>query len=50
MSINSIGKDLTPDGKFVLDRQRLYNSALHKSYGAYSIIINVSGKGFQLYT
>jgi thiol-disulfide isomerase/thioredoxin len=47
---NSIGKDLTPDGKFVLDGQRLYNLALHKNYGAHSIIINVSGKGFQLYT
>jgi thiol-disulfide isomerase/thioredoxin len=50
MSNNSIGKDLTPDGKFVLDGQRLYNLALHKNYGAPSIIINVSGKGFQLYT
>jgi thiol-disulfide isomerase/thioredoxin len=47
---NSLGKDLTPDGKFVLDGQRLYNLALHNNYGSHSIIINVSGKGFQLYT
>jgi thiol-disulfide isomerase/thioredoxin len=47
---NSLGKDLTPGGKFVLDGQRLYNLALHNNYGAHSIIINVSGKGFQLYT
>lgn len=47
---NSLGKDLTQDGKFVLDGQRLYNLALHSSYGSHSIIINVSGKGFQLYT
>jgi thiol-disulfide isomerase/thioredoxin len=47
---NSLGKDLTPDGKFVLDGQRLYNLALHSNYGSHSIIINVSGKGFQLYT
>jgi len=46
----SLGKDLTPDGKFVLDGQRLYNLALHNNYGSHSIIINVSGKGFQLYT
>ena len=26
-SNNSIGKDLTPDGEFVLDGQRLYNLA-----------------------
>lgn len=47
---NSLGKDLTPDGKFVLDGQRLYNLALYNNYGSHSIIINVSGKGFQLYT
>ena len=47
---NSLGKDLTPNGKFVLDGQRLYNLALHNNYGSHSIIINVSGKGFQLYT
>ncbi len=47
---NSSGKDLTADGKFVLDGQRLYNLALHNNYGSHSIIINVSGKGFKLYT
>ena len=47
---NSLGKDLTPDGKFVLDGQRLYNLALYNNYGSHSIIIDVSGKGFQLYT
>ncbi len=47
---NALGNDLTPDGKFVLDGQRLYNLALHNNYGSHSIIINVSGKGFQLYT
>jgi Thioredoxin like C-terminal domain len=49
ISNDSLGKDL-PDGKFVLDGQRLYNLAIHKNYGAHSIIINLSGKGFQLYT
>ena len=47
---NSLGKDLTADGKFVLDGERLYNLALHNNYGSHSIIINVSGKGFKLYT
>lgn len=50
ISKNALGKDLTPDGKFVLDGQRLYNLALHKDYGSHSIIINITGKGFQLYT
>jgi thiol-disulfide isomerase/thioredoxin len=50
ISKNALGKDLTPDGKFVLDGQRLYNLALHNNYGSHSIIINITGKGFQLYT
>ena len=48
--IKSIGTDLNNDGKFILNGQRLYNLALHDSYGVHSIIINVKGKGFQLYT
>ncbi len=48
--IKSIGTDLNNDGKFTLNGQRLYNLALHDSYGVHSIIINVKGKGFQLYT
>jgi len=50
ISNNSSGKDLTADGKFILDGQRLYNLGIHNNYGAHSIIINVTGKGFQLYT
>jgi thiol-disulfide isomerase/thioredoxin len=46
----SLGSDLSPDGKFVTDGQRLYNLALYNNYGAHSIIINITGKGFQLYT
>lgn len=48
--IKSIGTDLNNNGKFTLNGQRLYNLALHDSYGVHSIIINVKGKGFQLYT
>jgi thiol-disulfide isomerase/thioredoxin len=48
--IKSSGTDLNKDGKFILNGQRLYNLALHDSYGVHSIIINVKGKGFQLYT
>lgn len=48
--IKSIGTDLNKDGKFLLNGQKLYNLALHDSYGVHSIIINMKGKGFQLYT
>jgi hypothetical protein len=44
------GMDLSQDGRFRLDGQRLYNLALHNDYRAHSIIIDVKGKGFQLYT
>jgi hypothetical protein len=50
MSNKSVGVDLTKDGKFVLDGQRLYNLALYNDYGAHSIVVDVKGKGFQLYT
>jgi thiol-disulfide isomerase/thioredoxin len=46
----SLGVDLSQDGKFTIDGQRLYNLALHDSYRSHSIIIDVKGKGFQLYT
>src|SRR5918911_1953506 len=41
------GMDLSQDGRFRLDGQRLYNLALHNDYRAHSIIIDVKGKGFQ---
>jgi thiol-disulfide isomerase/thioredoxin len=49
-SPNSLGIDLRDDGSFNIDEQRLYNLVLHKNYGAHSIIIDVKGKGFQIYT
>lgn len=49
-STNSLGVDLKQDGSFSIDRQRLYNLILHKDYGAHSIVIDVKGKGFQIYT
>ncbi|MGC2308475.1 MAG: redoxin family protein [Nitrososphaeraceae archaeon] len=49
-SINSLGEDLSSDGSFRIDGQRLYNLAIHKNYTAHSIVIDVKGKGFQFYT
>ncbi|MFL6355125.1 MAG: thioredoxin family protein [Nitrososphaeraceae archaeon] len=50
MSNKSLGEDLSSDGSFRIDRQRLYNLAMHNDYNAHSIVIDVKGKGFQLYT
>ncbi|MFL6366426.1 MAG: thioredoxin family protein [Nitrososphaeraceae archaeon] len=50
MSNKSLGEDLSTDGSFRIDGQRLYNLAMHNDYNAHSIVIDVKGKGFQLYT
>lgn len=49
-SNNSPGEDLSSDGGFRIDGQRLYNLAIHNNYTAHSIVIDVKGKGFQFYT
>jgi thiol-disulfide isomerase/thioredoxin len=49
-SNNSRGEDLSSDGSFRIDGQRLYNLAIHNNYSEHTIIIDVKGKGFQFYT
>ena len=44
------GADLSEEGKFALDGQRLYNLSMHDDYGAHSTVIDIKGKGFQAYT
>ena len=46
----SLGEDLSPDGSFRIDGQRLYNLAIHNNYAVHNIVIDVKGKGFQFYT
>jgi thiol-disulfide isomerase/thioredoxin len=47
---DDLSKDSSNDGKFVIDRQRLYNLITNKDYGEHTIKIDVKGKGFQIYT
>ena len=47
---NSLGQDLSSDGNFRIDGQRLYNLAIHDNYAAHYILIDIKGKGFQFYT
>ena len=49
-SNNSLGQDLSSDGSFRIDGQRLYNLPIHNNYTTHSIVIDVKGKGFQFYT
>src|SRR5919107_1418751 len=50
ISDNSLGQDLSSDGSFRIDGQRLYNLAIHNNYAAHYIMIDIKGKGFQFYT
>jgi thiol-disulfide isomerase/thioredoxin len=50
VSNDSLGLDLSQNGSFKIDGQRLYNLAMHNDYNVHSIVIDVKGKGFQLYT
>ena len=47
---NDLSKDSDSDGKVVVDEQRLYNLVTNKNYGEHTIVINVKGQGFQIYT
>src|ERR671911_2636445 len=44
------GADLSEGGKFTTDDQRLYNLSTHDDYGVHYIVIDIKGKGFQVYT
>jgi thiol-disulfide isomerase/thioredoxin len=47
---NSLGQDLSSNGSFIIDGQRLYNLAIRNSYAVHHSLIDVKGKGFQFYT
>ena len=49
-SNKSLGKDLSSDGSFKIDGQRLYNLSIHNNYNGHYFIIDIKGKGFQFYT
>src|SRR5215213_872719 len=44
------GTDLSEQGELLVDGQRLYNLVMHEGYDWHSLIIDVKGKGFQIYT
>ena len=48
--IKSLGVDLSQDGSFRIDGQRLYNLSIHDDYAVHNIVIDIKGKGFQFYT
>ncbi len=47
---NNHAVDIGKDGTVVVDKQRLYNIGLYDDYKPRSVVIDVKGKGFQIYT
>jgi thiol-disulfide isomerase/thioredoxin len=47
---SSRGQDVSEDGAVAVDGQKLYNLAMHEEYGRHQIVIDISGKGFEIYT
>ncbi|CAN5215272.1 hypothetical protein BH18THE2_BH18THE2_07720 [soil metagenome] len=45
----SRGQDLSEGGKLLVDGPRLYTLSMHDGYGNHSLILDVTGKGFQTY-
>jgi hypothetical protein len=46
----SRGVDLSEAGRFTIDGERLYNLSMHNGYGNHALIVDIKGKGFQIYT
>src|ERR687891_116043 len=47
---NSLGQDLSFNGNFRIDGQRLYNLVIHDPYAAHYSLIHIKGKGIQFYS
>ena len=47
---SSSGTDISKDSTVKIDGQRLYNVIEHQDYGNHQIAIEISGRGFQIYT
>jgi thiol-disulfide isomerase/thioredoxin len=47
---NSRGTDVSNLDQVIINGQRLYNLTMHKDYGEHDLVIDVKGKGFQIYT
>lgn len=42
--------DIDKNGKVMIDKQRLYNIGLYDDYKSRSVVIDIKGKGFKIYT
>lgn len=49
-NMTAMGSDVSGSGQVTIDGQKLYNLSMHEGYGDHTLVIDVSGKGFQIYT
>lgn len=47
---SSRGLDVSEQGAVAIDGQKLYNLTMHEGYGDRQIVIDIIGKGFEIYT
>ena len=47
---SSRGLDVSEQGAVAINGEKLYNLAMHERYGDHQIVIDVVGKGFEIYT
>jgi thiol-disulfide isomerase/thioredoxin len=47
---SSRGVDVSKDGTAVVHGQKLYNLSMHNEYGEHQLLIEVKGKGLEIYT
>jgi thiol-disulfide isomerase/thioredoxin len=47
---NSRGLDVSEQNAASIDGQKLYNLVMHEEYGKHQLVIDVAGKGFEIYT
>ena len=50
VTAKSRGSDVSEDGQLVINNQRLYNIAKHEQYGEHTLVLDIKGRGFQIYT
>lgn len=50
LSGSSRGLDVSKENMVAIDGQKLYNLAMHEEYGRHQIVIDVAGKGLEIYT
>lgn len=50
ITAKSRGTDVSEQNQLVINGQKLYNVIMHEQYGEHRLVLDIKGKGFQIYT